>query len=145
VLLVTLLLVGALVLLAAVLDRLDGLDTRSNCGLGLRRERCTRLGALVELIWGLSTGTPLGSLVGAASLLDSIQGRPFSCALVQVGTRLSIFVGGIVGAVALVRTIHRQMPEGWREELACDFRGRCSSWAFRAFQAAWPEGRGLSR
>jgi hypothetical protein len=140
-LLTTLLLVGAMVPLAALLDKRDGLHTRGNGGLGLRQEGSTRLGALLGLVCGLSTGTALGSLVGAASLLDSIQGRPFSCAFVQRGTRLGIFVGGIVGAVVLVRTIYRQIPKAWQEALP---RGSLYS-ALCAFQAASPFRRGMSR
>jgi hypothetical protein len=109
----TLLYFGTLVPLAALLDKQQDFCPPAN--RGLPPYRSTRLGVLIGLVCGASIGTSLGALQGAAYLLDSIQGRPFSFAFVQVSTRVGIFLGGIVGAVALGRTIYRQMAEVLRE------------------------------
>jgi len=121
-LLMTSLLVGTLVPMTALLDRLENRYCLRRRGLVLRPESSTLLGALMGLFCGVSVGTPLGALAGAASLLDLIEGRPFSFAFVQVGTRLGIFVGGITGAAAAVRAVYRQVPEGWRDEVRRGFR-----------------------
>jgi hypothetical protein len=111
--LMTALLVGTLVPVAAVLDALQKGFT-SQGRPGLRHESSTGRAAWMGLVAGMSVGTALGALVGAAFLLDRIQGRPFSFAFVQVGTRLGAFAGGIAGAAELGRSIWQQTPEVWR-------------------------------
>jgi hypothetical protein len=115
--LTTLLFVGMLVPISLLLDKLQGPDPRGNRGLGLPQYRSTRLGALIGLVCGMTFGTALGALIGAASLLDSIQGRPFTYAFIQKSTRAGVFLGGIVGAVALGRAIYRPMADLFREEI----------------------------
>jgi hypothetical protein len=117
VLLITGCFVCALTLVAAILDRLEGLTPGGKRCRALGGWRSTPLGALVGLACGVCLGPSLGATVGAGAVITSFHGTPIPCPWVQGIGCLGVLVGGIVGAAGLWRSIYRQLPERWREEI----------------------------
>jgi hypothetical protein len=108
----------------ALMGKYGGRYPYGNASLGIMHERSARVGSVTGVVIALINGTAFFPLIGAGVLLESIHGRPVPCTLVQGCTLAGLLAGGLIGVVALGRTVWQRLPEPLREEVRRGMRQR---------------------
>jgi hypothetical protein len=109
-----------LVPIASVMGWLGGRFANGDASRGIMQERSARAGAVAAILCAVINGTYMFPMLGAALVLESVNGPTVPHTPLEGATLAGILAGGIIGLITLLRGAWQRLPQTWREEFLRD-------------------------